>query len=309
MTPTPFRASVLLASWSLALLAWTLVWWALPLAQGIGTWLVGGQFIGLALPTWTQPWALVNEPSVGFAATRTALWSYWLSPFLLAVFLALGATQLPVGPSLARQLFFLHLSAAAAHLGLAWLPGLGRDDGLVAGITRFFRWPAEPTLWGGAFAAGAMGCLPLRQLASYLWWQPKGPTPWRRFALWLTHSLLPAVAWSAAVSLTAPHLPRRSLVSLAFAQLLVLMGLLASRPGHPLRQRELAPASPWLAWAAVLVFSVPSFYLFSPVGGKPKGFLWGKEGVTSNVRREIHRLPVTRPLGPAALPAPSGGGS
>ncbi len=307
--PTALRAPVLLASLGLALLAWTLVWWALPLAQGIGTWLVGGQFIGLALPTWTQPWALVNEPNVGFAATRTALWSYWLSPFLVAVFLALGATQVPVGPSLARQLFLVHLSAAAAHLGLAWLPGLGLEDGLVAGITRFFRWPAKPTLWGGALAAGALACLPLRQLASYLFWQPQGPTPWRRFALWLAHSLLPAVAWTAAVGLTAPHLPRRSLTGLALAQLLVLMGLLTSRPGHPLRHRELAPASPWLAWAAVLVFSLPSFYLFSPAQGKPKGFLWGNERVTSNVRREIHRLYLTRLLAPAALPAPSGAGS
>lgn len=296
-----------LTSWLWAATAWVLVWWALPVAQGLATAAAGGQFIGLSLPTWTQPWALVNEPSVGFAASRTALWAYWLPPFVLAGVLALVLPQLPTGPSLARHLFCHHLAFASACLGLAWLPSLGLEDGLLAGLSRFAKQDPQLWRWGLALLAGVLVRPVVTALASSLWHLPGGPTTGRKLLTWALHLGVPAGLWLGLVAASAPRFPAASLPPFLAALVLSLLWALVARPPHPLRQRELYPASTWLALALVFLLVVPSLVAFSPVGTRPRGYLWGRERMTSNVRPEI--LKITLPLSPAARPGASVPGS
>jgi phage shock protein PspC (stress-responsive transcriptional regulator) len=307
--PRIFSLPLLCTSWAFGLLAWVLVWWALPACQGFAVALAGGQWIGLAVPPWTQPWALVNEPSVGFAATRTALWSYWLSPFLAAAVLALLLPQLPTGSSWGARLLLLHLALAAANLGFAWLPGLGVEDGLLAGLARFFGLDPVLAPWGGVALTVLLQAPPLAWFASHLWHGPGGPTPARKLRLWAAHLVPPAASWLAAVAFTAPQLPRRSLATFLAAQLLALALLLGRKPPHPLGARELGRTTPFLAWALVLLLAVPSWVAFAPAAGRPKGYLWGRERLTSNVRREVLRLPLKLPLGHGAPRGSSSPGS
>lgn len=302
-----FSLPVLLASWALAATAWVLVWWTLPLVQGLATAAAGGQFIGLSLPTWTQPWALVNEPSVGFAATRAALWAYWLAPFLAAAILAAAAPQLPAGASLARHLFFAHASLAAAFLGLAWLPAVGGEDGLLAGLSRFFRQDPRLWQWGMVVLAGILAAPAVRGVASCLWHLPQGPTAFRKFSAWLLHVGVPAALWLAFVGLSAPAWPTAPLPPFLLALLLSVLWAVATKPPHPLRRRELYRASPWLAWAAALLVVAPSVVVFAPAAGRPKAYLWGTERMTSNVRPGT--VKITLPLAPAARRGSSAPGS
>ncbi|MFN3414024.1 MAG: hypothetical protein ACK42L_08200 [Thermoanaerobaculum sp.] len=297
----------LLTSWLLAACAWVLVWWVLPVIQGLGTAAAGGQFIGLSLPTWTQPWALVNEPSLGFAATRTALWAYWLSPFLAAFLLALVLPQLPCGTSLSVQLFLSHLALAAVCLGLAWLPSLGLEDGLLAALSRFFKQDPQLWRWGMALLAGILVRPVVLGLGSSLWHLPKGPTLGRRLLTWALHVGVPAGLWVAWVWASAPCFPVASLPPLLLVLLLSSVWALAAKPPHPLRQRKLYGASPWWALFFALLLVVPSLWVFSPAGLRPKGYLWGVERVTSNVRPET--LKITLPLSPAARRGSSAPGS
>lgn len=298
---------VLLTSWALGATAWVLVWWVLPTVQGLATAAAGGQFIGLSLPPWTQPWALVNQPSVGFAATSTALWVYWLAPFLAAAALAAILPQLPPGPSLAKSLFFLHTGTAAALLGLGWLPGVGGEDGLLAGLSRFFRQDPALWTWGMALLGGLLVGPAVRALLAPLWHLPGGPTPGRRALAWLGHLGVPAGVWVAWVGGYAPSWPKAALLPFLAALAGSLLWALGGKPPHPLRQRELYAASPWLAWALALLLVAPSWVVFLPEGGKPKGYLWGVERMTSNVRPGI--VKVTLPLAPAAPRGSSAPGS
>ncbi len=292
-----------LTSWLVAASAWVLVWWALPMAQGLATAAVGGQFIGVSLPTWTQPWALVNEPSVGFAATRTALWAYWLPPFLMAVFLALLLPQLPPGPSLARQLFFHHGAFAAACLGLGWLPTLGLEDGLLAGLSRFFKQDPQLWRWGMVLLGGVLVRPVVTGLGSTLWHLPGGPTAGRRLLLWGLHLGVPAGLWLLAVLAFAPRFPAASLPPFLGVLLVSLLWAVTAKPPHPLGRRELSRASLYLALGSALLLVAPSLVVFSPAALQPKGYLWGGERMTSNVRKEI--VKVTLPLSPAARRGPS----
>lgn len=292
----------------LGVLTWVFLWWLLPIAQGLGTWAVGGSFIGVSAPSWTQPWALVNEPSVGFAATRTALWAYWLSPFLLAATLAFCSLQVPAGSSLLRHLFLVHLAWGASFLGLAWLPGLGLEDGLVTGLARFFHVNPKFAL-GGFLALSVLATrFPAVNLASNLWHLPQGPTWGRRLLLWLLHLLPVAAFWTFFAVLPAPRVPLASVVFGGITSLSALLWLLFAKPPHPLGRREWPRAAPLLPWGLVLFLATPSFFAFSPWGARPLGFLWGKEGLTSNVRPEVLRVPLRRLLSPGSPPAGSSPG-
>lgn len=303
MPPRILSLGVLVTSLLVAACAWVLVWWLLPLAQGLATAMAGGQFIGVSVPTWAQPWALVNEPSVGFAATRTALWAYWLPPFALAVLGALLLPQFPAGVSLARHLFLNHLALAFALLGLGWLPGLGLDDGLLSGLSRFFGLEARLWLWVAALAAGLLTRPAVLAFTAYLWHTPGGPTPGRKAAVWAAHSGGPAASWLGFVAATAPRFPREALAPFLLALVLSLLWAVGTKPPHPLRTREIGAKAAWLALALALVVVAPSLVAFSPLALRPRGYLWGVERLTSNVRPEIRKLKL--PLSPAAQPGSS----
>ncbi|MCX7894433.1 MAG: hypothetical protein N2447_00545 [Thermoanaerobaculum sp.] len=298
---------VLLASWLWALGSWALFWGFLPVSQGLATWAAGGEFIGLSLAPWTQPWALVNQPSPGFAATNTALWSYWLPPFLWAVAVALVLPQLPPGNSLHRHLLLLQGATGAAFLGLGWLPGLGLEDGLLAGLARFFHQDPHLWRWGTALLAVLLLRPVTVALCSYLWYGRRGPTPRRRMVAVGLHLAIPAGLWVVLVALTAPRLPLASLGPFALVAVGTVTWAAFGKPPHPRRGREFFPRRLWLALAWVLLAVMPLGTAALPVEGRAKGYLWGQERMTSNVRREIHRLRL--PLFPATPPAKSWPGS
>ncbi|OYV88174.1 MAG: hypothetical protein B7Z68_13555, partial [Acidobacteria bacterium 21-70-11] len=99
MRLSPLSPRVVALSWGAALILWPLAWLLLAVAQGAGTAMAGGGWIGVAVPFGAHPWGIVNEPNVAFAGSRAALFLYWLAPPLLALAVAVVApTLLPVPP-------------------------------------------------------------------------------------------------------------------------------------------------------------------------------------------------------------------
>lgn len=298
-------------SWLLAALVWPLLLVALPAAQGLGVAVVGGEWIGLAAPWGAQPWALVNQPGVGFAATRAALWGYWLPPWLLAALLALLLPPfVPSGKGWASELALFHLAMAAAVLGLGYAPALGVEDGPAAGLRVFWRWPTGPVLLALGAVGGvgaAMACL---RLASPLWLAPGGPTRRRRVLLALLHAGVPLVLWLCAVHLQGwrPRPPAPLAAIGVFGAAVVGVAWLVARA--PLVRRPAAGALTYLA-AALCAAAIGGLLGWAGASrqGAPAGFLWGEERTTSNVRRGTVRT-ILKPL-PARTtpPAPSAPGS
>jgi len=304
----PLQGRILLLSWLLAVVLWPLVWLLLPLAQGVGVAAVGGEWIGLSAPWGAQPWALVNQPGVGFSATREALLGYWLPPLLLPLLLALLPPPfMPSGQGWVSELGVYHLATAAAVLGLGWAPSLGVSDGPAAGLEVFWRLPslAVVLLAAGAGVVGAtMASL---RLASPLWLAPGGPTRRRRVLVPLLHGGVPLALWCAAVCLGGWH-PRTAAALVAGA----VAGLTAVASAwfvtHAPLVRRRAPG-----WGAILLVALLAVagggalaWAGAPQGRAPKGYLWGQERMTSNVRSgtvriELRRLPApTAPRGSSA---------
>jgi hypothetical protein len=286
MRLNPLSLRVLVLSWAVALVAWPAAWALLAVAQGVGVLLVGGGWIGLALPLGLHPWGIVNEPTVAFAGSTGALYLYWLAPSLLALLVAATLPTLaPVPGGWLAELAVFQLSLAAAALGLGWAPPLGVADGPAAALARF--WRVQPGLFV-ALAAGA-GVLTIQfsvvRLAGHLWSRPGGPTRSRRLLVVLAHGFAPAVAWAAAVSLSGFAVAPRALLTMGAVLTGALLGAWLWVSRSPLRH----PHEPrlWVMIGVALV-GVAAVVALLSVGssgrGKGKAMLWGREGMTSNVR-------------------------
>lgn len=301
----PLQLRLLLLSWLLAALWWPLLWLALPAAQGVGVVVVGGEWIGLSAPWGAQPWALVNQPSVGFAATWDSLLGYWLPPLLLPFLLALLLPPfMPSGRGWVSELLVYHGATAAAVLGLGWAPLLGVGDGPTAGLEVF--WGISPLLVLGATAvAGVAGAtMASLRLASHLWLAPGGPTRRRRVLVPLLHGGVPLVLWLVMVGLGGWR-PSLGIVLVPVA--VVALAAVASGwylTHAPLTRRPPAGWGSFLA-AAVLAATVGGVLALAGASqrGGPKGYLWGEERMTSNVRSGTVRIQLTWPPGRRVPPA------
>ncbi|MEW6337121.1 MAG: hypothetical protein ACOY3Y_16040 [Acidobacteriota bacterium] len=288
----PLSPRVVVLSWAAAGLAWPLVWLLLTVSQGLGVIATGGEWIGVALPWGQHPWALVNQPNVGYAATRAAFWGYWLTPLLGAAILSLAV---PLGVSASRswlaELLVCQFGFAGACLGFGWAPPLGVVDGPAAGLARFWH-VGSPTLIGGCALFGALAILPsVLRLTGHLWHVQAGPGRSRRLAALAVHGLLPALTWPIVSFLVGWGPNGRSVVTLGAVLLGAVIGAWFGVPRAPLRPRpEVPPATVALAWTACLVVACALVWSGAPRGGAAKALMWGTERMTSNVRSPMVRV-------------------
>jgi hypothetical protein len=289
-----------LLSWLTSAVAWPLAWMLLAVAQGVGVVLLGGGWIGVAVPLGQHPWGLVNEPSVAFASSRGALFGYWLAPMLLAVVVAVA---LPVSVSVRRwwgELFVFHLALASAVLGLGWAPALGMEDGPIAGLARFWEVDSSLVVVVAAVVGVATVQLAVVRLGSHLWPLQGGPRRLRRITAVLTHTIPPALVWVALSALLG--WPLLSTSCLAMAAVLVGAWLAAWLwlPRAPLRTPPEVGARGWIvATVAALLVAALAAWAGSPAKGGARALLWGSRGMTNNVRSNMTVVPLlgqsTRP--------------
>jgi hypothetical protein len=300
MRLNPLSPRVLLLSWGVALVAWPLAWLLLAVAQGIGTVIAGGGWIGVAAPWGIHPWGLVNEPSIAFADTRVALVLYWLAPPLAALALAaLLPPLLPVPPSWVSEVAVFQLATASAVLGLGWAPPLGVADGPAAGLARF--WGVSPVLFVVVAAGLGVGVVQLAvaRLTGHLWTEPGGPRRSRRILVVLAHTLVPAVIWAIAVIAEGWAISLVSVVTAAFVLAGSLFGAWLWMPSSPLHPRT------HLRWRTTVVIGALGIVVFvvaawagAPGRGHGTAFVWGLPGETNNVRPGMAVVRLT------PLPAP-----
>jgi hypothetical protein len=311
VTSHPLEPRVVLLSWLVATGLWPVAWLVPSLAQGVGVTSAGGQWIGLAVPFAGQSWALVNEPTVGFAATHAALWAYWLAPLLAPLVLALLLPLfVPTGRSWLGELTVLHLALASAVLDLGWAPPLGVGDGPAAGLERFWGM-GEGTVVGICLLLAAVSVpFTLVRLLSHLWNVPGGPTRRRRLVAVTLHVVVPAGGWCAVTLLSGWRLPVISALA-AGGLMVIVLAAAFTFVSHPPIARKRGPE--WTAFALAAVVAVIAggavAWAGAPLAGMPRAILWGPPGATNNVRRGMERLEIMRLLAPTAPPAPSGRGS
>ena len=296
--------SVLL-SWVVAVAVWPVAW-ALPLcAQGLATAAVGGSWIGLSLPWGATPWALVNEPTIAFAASRAALWAYWLPPPLLAALLALGVPVLaPTSGRWAGELAAFHLALASAVLGLGWAPHLAADDGWLAGLVRFSALGDDLVVAACLLIACLAAPLAFRRLGGRLWPARGGATRWRRVLLVVWHGLAPAAAWAVAARLLGWPLSRPALAGMSLVLGTALLAALTVAPRAAVRP-DLTVAARTLVVSAVLaaLVALPAAWAGAAREGRARALLWGQPSETNNVRPAALRVPLTPLRGATAPPA------
>jgi len=292
MVPNPLSGRVILLSWAVALAAWPVAWLLIAVAQGVGVLAAGGGWIGVAVPWGAQPWGLVNEPDIAFAARDAALWSYWLPPLVLPPLLALGLPVLVSTPgSWLGEAAVAQFSLASAVLGLGWAPPLGVDDGPIAGLAQFWKVEPDTVLIAAAVAAAVAVQPALLRLVGHLWAAPGGPKRVRRILAALAHGAVPAIGWAAAVLLLGWGLPLRSTATVAMA---VIAGAVGAamwvphaplRPGHEISWRRLVATC-----LAGVVIALATAWAGAPTDGHAKALLWGTERTTSNVRPGMARV-------------------
>jgi hypothetical protein len=306
MRKNPLSPRVLVLSWAAALLAWPLAWLSLAVAQGLGTWAAGGNWIGVAVPLGLHPWGLVNQPSIAFADTEASLFLYWLTPLIWALAVTvLLPTLVPVPPSWISEAFVFQLATASAVLGLGWAPPLGIADGPAAGLARF--WDIPPTVFVsvsaalGAFVVQIAGM----RMTSHLWGEPGGPTRRRRVLVALTHAFVPAAAWGLAVRALRWEFPLEAVVTAATVLAGTLLGAWLFVPRAPLRPR---PDVGWGKVVAVAVLGIAAFsaalWAGAPRRGGCRALVWGEPGQTSNLRPGMEVVRLTLHPAPRKPPAP-----
>jgi hypothetical protein len=282
---------VLLLSWTVALVAWPLAWLLLAVAQGIGTVIAGGGWIGVAVPIGLHPWGLVNEPSIAFADTRMALFFYWLAPSLAVLMVAMVLpTVLPVPRSWSAEVGVFQLATACAVLGLGWAPPLGVGDGPAAGLATF--WGVSPTVFVAvaAFVGAAVVQVAIARLCGHLWMEPGGPRRSRRLAVACAHALPPAALWGAAVVAQGWAIRLLDVVGAG----VVLAGIHIGAG----RRRSVA-----MAGVVGLVVFAFALWAGAPAYGHGKALVWGFPGRTNNVRPGLAVVRLTPLRAPRKPPA------
>lgn len=133
--------------------------------QGLGTVVVGGQWIGICLPWDRQVWALVNQPTMSFAASvaATGYWlGHWLGPLAVATVVVVLSKRLR---SLSGHLVVLGLGWTALVLGAGWLTLIDGPDGQLARWLVFRGLPVELRWTSIAVSIAAAIPIVLRLLA------------------------------------------------------------------------------------------------------------------------------------------------
>jgi len=292
-------------SWGAALVAWPLAWLALACSQGVGTLVAGGVWIGVAVPLGAHPIGLVNEPSVAFAASRAALFLYWLAPPLAALALAaLLPSIAPVPAGWLPEVGVFQLATASATLGLGWCAPLGVADGPAAGLERF--WSVAPLVFvvASTLAGAAVVQLSVVRLGGHLWSEPGGPLRSRRLLVVVVHSFPPVVGWIAVAVAQGWGLPPSCVLTTGAVLLGALAGGWMWTPHAPLRLRPVAGWGLVLAVVAVgCAVAAGCAWAGAPRRGQAAALVWGTPGVTNNIRPAMAVVRVTPPPARRTPPA------
>jgi hypothetical protein len=262
--------------------------------QGIGALLGGCGWIGVSTPLDRQVWALVNQPTLAFAAESRSL-GYWSGSLVLPLLIAVAAIALLPRPrSLAAELVLLHCAWACAVIGLAWLPLLDPQDGHLSRWLELWRLPA-PLIWL-APALTIPSVLPptLRLLALLRIGRPNTGRALRLAAV-AVHLGLPTAAFAAVATLVSGAPPTPSTLVMGAA---VVVALSTAWFGYPPpfvhRLRGLTLGS-WVRLAAVAAATIVIVWL----AGRPlaadnrAGLLWARPAVSNNIRPWIDAAPLT----------------
>ncbi len=307
MRLSPLSPRVVALSWGTALILWPLAWLLLAVAQGAGTAIAGGGWIGVAVPLGAHPWGIVNEPNVAFAGSRAALVLYWLAPPLLALAVAfVGPTLLPVPPGWLAEVGVFQIAVASSVLGLGAAARLGAADGPAAGLALFWGVPVPVFQVVSALLGVIVVQLAVARFAGHLWSEPNGPRRSRRLLAAVVHVFPPAVCWAAAVLALGWALPPGALLGGGAVLAGAVFGAWHWMPHSSLRPRpELTIGRVVAVWVVAVVVFGAALWAGAPRLGHGTALVWGVPGMTNNVRTGMAVIRLTPLPAPKRLPARS----
>ena len=263
----------------------------------------GCRWIGLATPLDHQVWALVNQPTLAFAAQSRA-YGYWLgAPIALLVVALLMVPFIPRPQTMPAELLAIQVAWFAAVVGLAWIPLVDLEDGHLARWLFLHRRPDwlvfVPTAVGGLAAL-----VPPFRLLALLADTRRAAGRLTRLGAVALHLVLPVAAWVGLVRLVCGRFLVEPMIALAVGPALAL-GLAWVGLPRP-HVFPLAPVSPAalvrLFAVAVLLCGLVGFAGRPLPDGRRSGLLWARPSDTNNIRPWIDPVPL---LG-ARAPKPSG---
>ncbi|MDD5564685.1 MAG: hypothetical protein PHQ91_13310 [Thermoanaerobaculaceae bacterium] len=307
MRLSPLSPRVVALSWGAALLVWPLAWLLLAVAQGVGTVIAGGGWIGVAVPLGVHPWGIVNEPTVAFAGSHPALLLYWLAPPLAALAVAvLAPVVLPVPPGWLAEVAVFQLAAASAVLGLGVAARLGAADGPASGLALFWGVPAPVFEAASALLGAVVVQLAVARLASHLWAEPGGPRRSRRLLTVAVHTGPAALVWLAAVLALGWAVPRDALLGGGAVLAGAAFGAWRWTPRSPLHPRpDLLIRRVVAVWVVGVAVFGAAVWAGAPRLGHGTAMVWGVPGMTNNVRPGMAVVRLTPLPAPKRPPAPS----
>ncbi len=296
-----------LASWLLAAVALPLALVLAMLGQAVGAMLGGCRWIGMSLPLDHSVWALVNQPTLDFAA-RPAAVGYWLGSLVLPLVVALlGIGFVPRPRSLGAELAAVQITWAAAVVAVAWLPLLDPLEGHLARWLALGRHPTELISVAPAVAAIATVPAVLRLLALLRGARRQSGRGLRLGAV-LLHLVLPCAAGLGAAATLLHPTPVAALIGAAAPSVVALAIAWYGYPTpfvHPLtalggRTFVVAALAAVLLWAMVWTTG-------RPLGdGTSAGVLWGRSNGFNNIRPWIQPTPLHPQQSPSLLDDPDG---
>lgn len=295
MHPHPLTLRIVFLSWFEALLAWPVALVCLNVFQGLGVLYCGGAWIGVSLPFGAPPWALVNEPSIAFSSSQSALWCYWLAQPIGAFLLVLGLVfLLPMPSTWPSHLFSIQLALALCTLGLAWFPGLGVQDHTLAGLEVFFKVKELLYLIVCAGLSFISAMFTITRLGSYLWLAPGGPLRVRRVLLAVLHYLVPVCLLPFISLVQGWSLKPIALVMLVAPIIGALGGAWVFSPRANLRPEPgLSDKRMFVHLLLGLAAFCLAFWCGLPGAGSGKALLWLEPGLTNNLRPKMKVFWVT----------------
>jgi hypothetical protein len=293
---------LLLAAWLAAVAATPGAALLTVLGQGLGAAAGGCEWIGATVPVDRQPWALVNQPSVAFAAQPVAL-PYWLGGVAAALLWTVSAIALVPRPRTTTwELVVCQSSWMVAVVGLGWYPLIDLWDGHVSRMLTLHQLPGA-WVWLVPVVGAWCALVPASRVVSVA--RGFEPNLSRAGRLWavILYLALPAITWVAAATWMRIRLARATppfpnelstilgpiwlpavgatfpvLAALLLAWFVVPQAHTRSSPGAVVGPLAL------LAIVAAVALAV-QWYAGGPAAdGARRGVLWTEPGTRNNLR-------------------------
>lgn len=284
-----------LLGWRGLIFGWLCALVSLPLAlvvavvgQGLGALIGGCSWIGLAVPPDRQVWALVNQPTMGFADTSSAH-GYWLGSLLLPVAVIIFfCVLLRSYRRLSVELFTIHASWGLTLICVAWLPLIDRQDGH---LNRWLHYGdfSQHFIWALPLLAVCLGLFPgLRLLSLMRMWRRDGGRA-ARIMIVILHFSPAVIIWIGLTSVLGQSVavvPAVAVGACLLAAVILAWLRYTHAPFHPMREIGLGGV------VAVLMTGIVLGLLVWGAGRpldqqKRAGLLWANRSTTNNIRQWI----------------------